>query len=61
MPSFVEPGVLTIPNQTWISEQNQEKPTGSIVPQDQETEEDHESVVIRRIGFVFLAYNIEYW
>jgi hypothetical protein len=30
-------------------------------PQNQELEEDEEAVVIRRVGFVFLAYNVEYW
>ena len=29
--------------------------------QNQELEEDEEAVVIRRVGFVFLAYNVEYW
>jgi hypothetical protein len=26
-----------------------------------ELEEDEEDIVIRRVGFVFLAYNVEYW
>ncbi len=29
--------------------------------QNQEQEEDEEAIVIRRVGFVFLAYNVEYW
>ena len=29
--------------------------------QNEELEEDEETVVIRRVGFVFLAYNVEFW
>ena len=29
--------------------------------QNQELEEEEEAVVIRRVGFVFLAYNVEFW
>jgi hypothetical protein len=29
--------------------------------QNLELEEDEESVLIRRVGFVFLAYNVEFW
>ena len=31
------------------------------ITQSQNLEEDEESVLIRRVGFVFLDYNAEYW
>ena len=34
---------------------------GKRYEQNQEQEDDEESVLIRRVGFVFLAYNVEFW
>ena len=41
------------------SEQEQKGNTNAVASNS--NQDDHEEVVIRRVGFVFLAYNVEYW
>jgi hypothetical protein len=31
------------------------------IDNDEDDDNGHEEIVIRRVGFVFLAYNVEYW
>jgi hypothetical protein len=61
---WIDAGLLTIPVQTWETKPSTGNTnsaglisTANIL----ELEEDEESVLIRRVGFVFLAYNVEYW
>jgi hypothetical protein len=55
-------GVITIPAQSWGTDlANQEKEDVQNPQPAKDCEEDIEAVAIRRVGFVFQAYNVEYW
>jgi hypothetical protein len=56
--------VITIPAQFWGSDQVKEEFEGEQQQRPQQAkdcEEDSEAVAIRRVGFVFQAYNVEFW
>jgi hypothetical protein len=54
--------VITIPAQSWGSDLGREEREGVRNPQPaSDWKEDIEAVAIRRVGFVFQAYNVEYW
>jgi hypothetical protein len=55
-------GVITIPAQSWGSDRVKEEIEGIQPPQPaKDCDEDIEEVANRRVGFVFQAYNVEYW